>query len=588
MLANPLVRPRLDPRFVNTPPPAGYWRDFKSLSWRSLPWPDELEDLPPSLGWDIIEWAEQWLVHHLTGEPWRFTAAQKRFLVLWYAVRPNGKWLYRRGVNRRSKGNGKSPFAAAICLIEAFGPVVFDQFDPLGNPIGKAHRIALVQIAANSEGQAQDVLLVANAMVSKRLKAAVGFEAGKLGSASKVGTRIQILTQSVKSAEGDPATAIVFDEPHHATSSSGGKAMASVCRRNVAKSPNGQARICEFTNAHEENGDSVAEDTFNSWQDQVMGRTVSSIVDILYDSNEAPAYLSLYDEGDVWAGIMASYYDAPWVDPDRIFAEMNDTQNTFADLLRYYFNGTAQNETGWVEGRQFDTCARPADYLADGDMIALALDCSKNEDATALVGCRISDGFVVTFGVWAPPPGSRQEQIKKRTGRKWQVPRDEVDAKVRWVHQNYHVVAYFGDPSPTKDDQEKSYWKEYFDNWHRDFGESYAIKASTYNACMFDMRMSSPGGKDRNRRFTEEAMATVTAIDEDQTLTHDGDPALRTHVKNAHRRSNEWGFSLGKRTRDSTKLVDLAVTMVMARLARNEAIRSGKIKPRRTGKVYVQ
>ncbi|MGW4484324.1 hypothetical protein ACWEOE_10850 [Amycolatopsis sp. NPDC004368] len=584
MLSSPAKPRGLDPRFFATAPPAGYWRDFTCGAWRSLPWPDDLEDLPPSLGWDIIEWAEQWLVHHITGEPWRFTKAQKRFLVLWYAVRPDGKWLYRRGVNRRAKGNGKSPLAAAVCLIEMFGPVVFDHFDELGNPIGKPHRWPLVQIAANSENQAKDVLAVANAMVSKRLKAAVGFDAGKNGSAAKSGGRLQILTQSVKSAEGDPATAIVFDEPHHATTSSGGKAMAAVCRRNVAKSPGGQARICEFTNAHEEAGDSVAEDTFNSWQNQVMGNAPAQ--DILYDSCEAPAYLSLHEPEEVRAGIRAAYADAPWIDPERIEADIYDTDTTMADAIRYYFNATAANETGWVDPNAWRTCARPMDVVEFGTQIALALDCSKNEDATALVAVRISDGHVITLGVWARPIGW---PTKGPNARRWSVNRAEVDAKVRWAHQNFDVVAFYGDPSPVREDEtEKSYWKAYFDAWHRDFAEDYAVKASSRNACEFDMRLSTPGGLDRIRRFTEEAMATVQAVDEDQSLTHDGDPALQMHVLRAHRRTNQFGFSLGKRTRDSKDLVDLAVAMVMARLARTDAIRSGKIKKKRSGVVFVQ
>lgn len=584
MLASPTKRRGLDPRFLATPPPAGYWRDFTTGSWRSLPWPDDLEDLPPSLGWDLIEWAEQWLVHHLTGEPWRFTKSQKRFMVLWFAVRRNGKWVYRRGVNRRSKGNGKTPLAACICLVEMFGPVQFDYFDPAGNPIGKPHRVPLVQIAANSEEQAKDVLHVANAMVSKRLADAVGYTPGKNGSASKSGGRLQVLTQSVKTAEGDPATAIVFDEPHHATTASGGKAMAAVTRRNTAKSPNGAARVCEFTNAHEEAGDSVAEATFDTWQNQVMGNAPA--LDVLYDSCEAPAYLSLHDPNDVRAGIHAAYADAPWIDPERIEADIYDTDTTVADAIRYYFNATAGNETGWVDARAFKACARPLDILADGEQIALGLDCSKNEDATALVGVRISDGFVITFGVWQRPKG----WPKKGPGaKKWLVPRSEVDAKVRWVHQTYNVVAFYGDPSPVKEDEtEKSYWKSYFDDWHRDFSKDYAVKASQRNACEFDMRMSTIGGLDRNRRFTEEAMATVQAIDEDQTLRWDGDPAMYLHVAKAHRRTNQWGFSLGKRTRDSNDLVDLAVTMVIARLARTDAIRSGKIKKKRDGRVFVQ
>ncbi|MCU1680946.1 MAG: phage Terminase [Amycolatopsis sp.] len=562
-----LLEAPTDLRFDEIEPPTGYYRDRVYGAWRSLPWPDDLANLPATLGFDVILWAEQWLVHHLTGQPWRFTRAQKRFLVQFYAVDDQGKWLYRRAVNRRSKGNGKSPFAAAMLLIEFAGPVVFHHFDELGNPVGVAHRVALVQIAANSEGQAQDVLLVANAMVSKRLKMAIGFDAGKLGSAAKSGSRMQILTTSVKSAEGDPATFIALEEPHHMTTSSGGKAMADVVRRNVAKSPDGLARICEFTNAHEEGGGSVAEDTFESWQNQVAGKTPRQ--DILYDSCEAPAYLSLHTDLDVQLGLRAAYADAPWVDLDRITGEIYDTSTPVADSLRYYFNATAANESGWIDPRAFDEGAHPDIRIAPGQMIAIALDCSKSEDSTGLIACRIDDGFVQTIRLWQKPHGDR--------GKGWLVPRDEVMTEVEMLRTAYRVVAFFGDPSPARDDADESaYWGACFDQWHQDFRDDLLIKASATNHTVFDMRTSGPGGADRNRLFTEEAMATVQAIDEDKTLKWDGDAGLRMHVRHARRRPNKWGFSLGKANRDSKDKVDLAVTMVLARLARRLVLLSGK------------
>jgi hypothetical protein len=59
---------------------------------------------------------------------------------------------------------------------------------------------------------------------------------------------------------------------------------------------------------------------------------------------------------------------------------------------------------------------------------------------------------------------------------------------------------------------------------------------------------------------------------------------LRVHVHNARRRPNQWGVSLGKQSRDSKKLVDLAVTMVGARLGRRLVLNSGKTRKKRSGR----
>ena len=53
--------------------------------------------------------------------------------------------------------------------------------------------------------------------------------------------------------------------------------------------------------------------------------------------------------------------------------------------MRYYFSILPTNETAWVDPRNFDARARPDELVADGEPIALFLDCSKTEDATALV-----------------------------------------------------------------------------------------------------------------------------------------------------------------------------------------------------------
>jgi hypothetical protein len=76
-------------------------------------------------------------------------------------------------------------------------------------------------------------------------------------------------------------------------------------------------------------------------------------------------------------------------------------------------------------------------------------------------------------------------------------------------------------------------------------------------------------------------------IDEEGSVTHDGDARLRIHVHNARRRPNKWGVSLGKVNRDSRKLVDLAVCMVGARMGRRLALNSGiTSKRKRSGCVW--
>ena len=131
----------------------GYYRgDLGEL--RTLPWPaDPVKKrllMENSLGPRIIDWAE-WrtdepgLIND-EGEPWRFTDGQARFLILWYAFDEHGRFFYRRGAKRGSKGIGKDPFGGAICNIEFMGPsqIYFDK--ALGKYRGKRHEMPLVQI----------------------------------------------------------------------------------------------------------------------------------------------------------------------------------------------------------------------------------------------------------------------------------------------------------------------------------------------------------------------------------------------------------------------------------------------------------
>ena len=560
----------------------GYYVEPETGAWLTLPWP------PPSdlltIGPQVAAWCEEWLTNPRTGEPWRFTRGQLRFLHLWYALdlsstpdRP--KWLYRSGVKRGAKGVGKDPFLGATCLAELVGPVV-PKWDGK-RWVGEAHHMALVQIAANSEAQAGDVLRVANAMVGAEMAEAYGFDKGKLQTyAGDTGSKIELLTRSEASSEGDPATFIALNESHHMTRTSGGQALAGVARRNVGKSPGGMARLLEATNSHMPGEGSVAEDSYEAWQAQVAGRTRRQ--DFLYDSREAPPHLSLADEDELTEGIAAAYADATWVDQERIRDEAQDPRVPIADAIRFYFSSLPTSVDAWVEPRKFDSKRRELEVL-DGEQIALFLDCSKSTDATVLDACRIDDGHAFEIDGWQRPRGDR--------GKGWLAPRTEVDAAVRAVFARYDVQWFGVDPSPARDDEDESlYWAGLIDGWHRDFRDEVAIWATPGakgSAVAFDMRLSVPGGRDRVRLFTEEAERTAAAIDDDEPVevfTWDGTPMLRQHVINARRRPNQWGVSIGKQSRSSSKLVDHAVAMVGARLGRRLVLNSGKQRRKRSRK----
>jgi hypothetical protein len=181
----------------------GYWVDAGTGAWCTLPWPDDPDEkmalVNNSLGPAIIDWAE-WrtdepgLTHYMTGEQWRFTPGQKRFLILAYHVQPDGRFTYRSVVKRGAKGTGKDPGGGAVCNAELLGPVeLYDWDEKTGRPIGRRRGFPLVQVLSNSEAQSKDVLRVANAMWSREAREFYGLDCGETRTIIKgTGARFEI------------------------------------------------------------------------------------------------------------------------------------------------------------------------------------------------------------------------------------------------------------------------------------------------------------------------------------------------------------------------------------------------------------
>lgn len=524
-----------------------------------------------TLGWGVISWIETYLVQpdgDDAGSPFRLTPEQLNFVLHFYAVDARGRFLNRRGVLRRSKGWGKSPFLGALCLAELCGPVRFAGWDADGDPVGAEHPAPWINLAGVSETQTQNTMTVVLAMLENSPAAEVyDLDVGLTRIFLDGGRgRLLPITASSSTQEGARPSFAVMDETHHWTESNGGWKLARVIRRNLAKSRDGSARSIETTNAHAPGGESVAE---ASYQDHLAireGRAKSS--GLLYDSREAPADVDLANEAQLLAALRVAYGDATWVDLERIRDEIWDPSTPPEEARRFYLNQIVAAADSWADPadweRNFRADLEPLKRSAPGDWrkadtVTLGFDGGRTDDSTALLALRISDGAPFLLGLWEKPVGPE--------GVGWEVDHPAVREAVDHAFATLDVVAFFSDVKE---------WETDVDAWRDEYGERLLVKATTRHSVAYDMRAHQAD-------TTRTAEALERAI-RDGEAPHSNDPRLTRHVLNARRRPNRFGVSFGKETRESPKKVDALAAYVLARLARTRVL-GENVLARRKGRV---
>lgn len=540
-------------------------------TWRQLPGGSWL--LPElTLGWEVLGWCGTWL-QHSRGNPWRFTDEQARFVLWWFALDETGAFSFRDGVLQRLKGWGKDPVGACLCAVEALGPCRFADWAPDGTPIATDSPDAWVQTAAVSLEQTKNTMRLFPGLFTQEAKEHYRIQVGK-ETVNALGDQrlIQAVTSSPATLEGARATFVLLNETHHWDSSNSGHDMADVIERNATKSPDGAARTLRITNAYEPGGDSVAERDREAWEAADSGRAVES--GLLYDSVEAPprAPLSLVDAPAVVRSIRG---DATWLNVDRIVQSIADPRNAPSRSRRFWYNQIVAAEDAWMAPYEWDACKAELLDVADGDEVVLFFDGSKSDDATALSGCRMSDGHVFTLGVWQRPAG-----LDKALP--WQVPREDVDGVVGRAFAQYRVLAFFCDPGSGKDDDGERYWDPFLDEWAQRHGPKLLLHAVASGPRQHAVRWDMS-----DRRHQEEFTDAVARTREDvleRRLTHDGHKVLRSHVANARRRTNAWGITIGKEHRESARKIDLAVCMIGARMLRRRLLNSKQYGKRPTAR----
>lgn len=537
---------------------------------------DQLSTLPEgvptkTLGWEALAWAAKYLKHpngQRAGKRWQFTREQALFVLWWYAVDDEGKWLYYHGARRLAKGSGKSPFAATLALIELLAPVRFDHFDDSvpGGVVGKPVSMPWVQIAAVSLTQTENTMRMVRAMVSKQnaplLHQDYDLDVGKLKVFVKPEGTLEVITSAAATAEGAESTFIVGDELEHWTPSNGGVELHQTLLGNLSKSG---SRMLETLNAWKPGIGSAGEQTFNDWCLQEEGRSKNDKL-ILYDARIAPPNTDMADRDSLEAGLKWVYAGCPWADIDAIITRIWSPSSRPDDSKRKYLNWPTASMDSWADPQDWVQMADPTKQVADGEDVVLFFDGSLSHDNTALVGARMSDGHIFTVGVWEPKAAGSEDKPL--------VDVEAVDAAVESCFERFNVLAFFADVREWESFVKvewPSRYKDRLDVWAQPSGRQPEPIA-------WDMR-----GKDF--QFTTASELCEAEIRQ-HTFTHDGNAALSRHVRNARRFDGRYGITVRKESRNSRHKIDACVCMIGARMVWRLVREKSEQKPKRSNGAF--
>jgi len=512
-----------------------------------------------TLGWGVLSWSSYWLTGK-GGKPWLWTPEQTRIVLWFYALDPETTdFTAHTYALQRLKGFGKDPIAAAISTSSLHAPVMFDHWEG-DRPIGRDDPEAWTQIAAVAQDQTQNTMKLFPALIPQDTRDFYGIQVGKENVWSDGDRRqIEAITSNPLKVEGGRPHLIVRAEIQNWLATNGGHEMVGAMEGNAAKAEQSTpARILDIFNAFRPGRDSVAERAREAWESTQGVEAESEDYGVLWDSLEAPPHAPLTAEAapDVLRAVRG---DATWLDirpRGRIVKSIMNPENAPSESRRKWYNQVVGTEDAWADPRWVDN---PANWrkdlaLADGDTIVMFGDGSKSDDATGLVACRMSDGFLQTLHVQQPKAGEL-------------VDRSAVDAAVTEAFDRFRVVGFWFDPSHAKATdavEDDRFWWPLVDQWHERYHRRLQLwvtkSGPKRHSVAFDMLTTAA-----QQQFQPAVTQLAEDLESGLALHHGGD-TLRRHMKNARRREGRFGITIGKEHRSSKRKVDLAVCAVGARM----------------------
>lgn len=533
-----------------------------------------------SLGWLAVAWMEYLVVHgpgDVQGQPVRHGDEFTGFIVDCYALgdaAENTGRLYDSAFLSRPKGSDKSGLGARFVLFEALGPCRFAGWavggevyeDPwglgfryvyeAGEPMGRPVNVPFIRCMATEEGQTgnvYDTVLFNLTDDEARLSEVPGLDTGLTRIYLPGGGEITPSTASSASKDGGKETFVVFDETHLYNLPELRRMYNTVGRNLRKRKKIAGTWFLETTTMFAAGEDSTAEATYQlaeAIQDGSARRAR-----LLYDHRWGDCE-DLAAEDQLRAAIAEAFGEAlEWNDIDGIVDEFYDTRKDPVDSRRYFLNAATATTDAWLAPHEWAGRAMPEKVVAAGDRITLGFDGSRHRsrgitDATALIGCRVSDGHLFEIAVWEQPDGA--------AGRDWWAPTAEVESAVRSAFQKYKVVGFYADPAAD--------WRSFIANWEFTYGRRLRVRATQQHPIEFWMN---------RQQAVVRALEQFHAAVINGELSHDGSFAMTRHVQNARRRPSRAGLQIAKEHPDSRRKIDAAVAATLAWQARLDAVSKG-------------
>lgn len=535
-----------------------------------------------SLGWLSLWWIETFVVHgpgDVQGEPVRHGDEYSAFIVDAYALGGDGRRLVDSAFFSRPKGSDKSGLAARLALFEALGPARFDgwaeggetyehlgevyTYEP-GEPMGKPVTVPYVRIMATEEGQTGNVYDTIYYNLDSgplsELKA-YGLDAGLTRILLPEGGEITPSTAGSASKDGGKETFAVFDESHLYNTPQLRQMYSTVTRNLVKRKKNAESWFLETTTMYLPGEESIAELTYKladaideARQDPKKPQPKRER--ILFDHRYADLEVEdFFDDDKLEAAIIEAYGEAmDWNSLEGVIDQIFDPRATLEESRRYFLNALSAASNAWVTPQLLARVSKTVDLLPItlGDEVTLGFDGALTDDATALVACRVSDGFLFPIHVQECPDGPE--------ARGWQVDQEAFDAFVREAFEKYQVVGFFADPP---------YWQDYIEKWERDFGEGLRVKASGKSSIKWWTKLDSQMALALQRLHVAMKTGNVR-LSNDRTMIR--------HFLNARKWKRKGGEVIGKETKNSVKKIDTAMAATLAFEARAAFLARGEKK----------
>lgn len=420
--------------------------------------------------------------------------------------------------------------------------------------MGKAHDKAWVQVAAVSRDQTRNTMTLFPALMSDLFIETYQIDAGiELIRAHGGRQRLEAVTSNYRSLEGGRSTFVVLNETQHWIRGNNGDHMYTTIDGNATKM---DGRYMAITNAYIPGEDSVAEKMREAYEKIVEGKAAD--VGFMYDSIEAHPSTPLTPEA-LRIVLPKIRGDSIWLNVEAIIQSVLDLTISASRSRRMWLNQIVAEEDALYGREQWDPLIDEDATPIPGDDIVIGFDGGKTDDATALIALRVSDMLAFPIGIWEKPDGP--------SGDGWEINREAVDSAVHEAFRLYNVQGFYADVA---------LWESHIADWTVTYGEGLSVKAHANNAIAWDMRASAK----LVTRAHERLMRAIF----DGKIRHDGDLTLRRHVLNARRRTNNYGISFGKESRESSRKVDAYAALLLAHEALNDLRTRGKVEKIHTGR----